>query len=350
MEIQARRIGFLLFAGCDPLDVTGPGAIFKCAEVQLREDGRLSAPIPEMVYFSPDGGLITTCFGFSIQTQPVEEIGTSVLDTLIVSGSYSADDTADSRLAACVRENWPAIRRVAGVCTGAFVLARAGILDGRRSVTHWLDCERLQKTCPATFVDPDCIFIDDEGVWTAAGATASIDMALAMVEEDYGHELAQTVAARMVIFLKRPGGQAQVSMALRGQDAAGPIGDLLKWIADHPHEDLRAETLAEKVHMSLRNFYRAFEQATGSSPAEWVEAIRLEAAKRLLEQTGEYAEQVAVKSGFTNYERMRRTFVKRVGVSPLAYRGRYPQPHNPAEIGAPMKRIATPQAQNISVS
>jgi transcriptional regulator GlxA family with amidase domain len=328
--MQTNRIGFLLFEGCDPLDVTGPGAMFKCAEMQLRDDGR-SDPRPEMFYLSPDGGLVATCEGFSMETRPVSEMARLGLNTLIVAGSYSANETSDPRLEACVRDSRDVIARIAGVCTGAFVLARAGLLDGRRSVTHWMDCADLQQQCPATIVDPDCIFIDDDGVWTAAGATAGIDMALAMIEQDYGHGLAQKVDERMVVFLKRPGGQTQVSMALRGQEASGPIGELLKWIAANPDEDLRAEVLAERAHMSLRNFYRAFEQATGTPPAEWVEAMRLEAAKRLLEQTGEYAEQVAVKSGFTSYERMRRTFVKRVGASPLAYRGRFPRPHLTAE-------------------
>lgn len=335
MTRQTNRVGFLLFEGCDPLDVTGPGAMFKCAEMTLKDDGRSSERLPEMFYFSPDGGLVPTCEGFSMETRPSDEIAGFGLDTLIVAGSYSAHETSDPRLEACIRDNRDAIPRIAGVCTGAFVLGRAGLLDGRRSVTHWMDCESLQKQCPRTTVDADCIFIDDDGVWTAAGATAGIDMALAMIEQDYGHELAQKVAARMVVFLKRPGGQAQVSMALRGQDASGPIGELLKWIAAHPEEDLRAEALAERAHMSLRNFYRAFEQATGTSPAEWVEATRLEAAKRLLEQTGDYAEQVAVKSGFTTYERMRRTFVKRVGASPLAYRGRFPRPHLAPELLEP---------------
>lgn len=340
MTPQTNRVGFLLFEDCDPLDVTGPAAMFKCAEVQLREDGRASEPLPEMCYFSPDGGLVATCQGFAIQTRSADEIRSSRLGTLIVSGGYRADETSDPRLARCIRQSYGSIPRIAGVCTGAFVLGRSGLLDGRRAVTHWRDCDALEREFPAAEVDRDGIFIDDGGVWTSAGATAGIDMALAMIEQDYGHELAHKVAARMVVFLRRPAGQAQVSMALRSQDVQGPIGELLKWIVANPHADLRAEALAERVHMSLRNFYRAFEEATASSPAEWVEATRLECAKRLLEQTGEYAEQVAVKSGFITYERMRRTFFRRVGASPLAYRGRFARSRPVTQFAAPVNPSA----------
>ena len=148
-------------------------------------------------------------------------------------------------------------------------------------------------------------------------------MALAMIEQDYGPQLAMGIARSMVVFLKRPGGHSQFSMALRSQVRSGPIGDLLDWIANNPNEDLRAETLAERAGMSLRNFYRSFEHATQMSPAEWVEASRLEVAKRLLEQTDEYAEQVAFHAGFGSYERMRRSFARCLGVSPLAYRDRF---------------------------
>jgi transcriptional regulator GlxA family with amidase domain len=335
---QTNRIGFLLFNDCDPLDVTGPAAMFKCASIQLLEDGRGNEALPEMFYFSPDGGLVGTCQGFAIACRPLSEIDGLGLGTVIVAGSYSADQTTDPRLAECIRRNKGAIGRIAGICTGAFVLGRAELLDGRRSVTHWLDCDALAAQFPCTEVDRNCIFIDDDGVWTAAGATAGIDMALAMIEQDYGHQLAQKVAERMVVALKRPGGHAQVSMALRSQEDEGPIGGLLRWIAANPEADLRAEALADRVHMSLRNFYRAFEDATGTPPAEWVEATRLELAKRLLEQTGEYAEQVAVRAGFMSYERMRRSFVRRLGASPLAYRARHeiaPERILPAHFAGP---------------
>ncbi|MBW8785316.1 MAG: helix-turn-helix domain-containing protein [Novosphingobium sp.] len=326
MAAKRRRVGFLLYESCDLLDLSGPAAVFHSAHWHLTSLGELAQPTPELSYFSPDGGLIVTGQGLPVGTRPMHEIAAARLDTLIVVGSFYVHESCDERLVTCVREMHGSVRRLASVCTGAFVLALAGLLDGRRAVTHWRDCAEFQRRFPAVDVDPDCIFIEDEGIWTSAGVSAGIDMALAMLEQDYGHELAWAVAARLVVFLKRPGGQTQLSMELRGQGISGPIAQLLKWIAANPHRDLRAEVLADRVNMSLRNFYRAFEEATGTSPAEWVEATRLEIAKRLLEHTAENADQVALKAGFVNYERMRRAFSKRLGASPLAYRNRAAKP------------------------
>jgi len=316
-------IGFLVYEGCDLLDMAGPAEVFRFVENLLAS--RPDDPVPRSHYFSPDGGVITTAQGLPMVTRPMSEIEDCDLDTLIVVGSFHADQESDPRLVECIARHRRTLRRVASVCSGAFVLARAGVLDGRRAVTHWQDCEALAEKFPGVTVDPSCIFVEDHGVWTSAGITAGVDMALAMVEQDYGPEMAMSVARVMVVFLKRPGGQSQVSMVLQSQEPSGQIHDLLKWIMEHPGEDLRAEVLAERAHMSLRNFYRAFEEATATTPAEWVEAVRLEVAKRLLEQTNENADQVAFKSGFASYEQMRRTFVKRIGSSPLAYRGRSPQ-------------------------
>jgi len=327
MHIDHKRIGFLLYDHCDALDVSGPAAVFHFARRQLGlADDRASYPL-ELSYFSPHGGLITTSQDLKVQTESLDGPASSGLDTVIVVGSHSVADACDPELVAWIQDNHTSVRRMAAVCTGAFVLALAGVLNGRRAATHWEDCEQLQRRFGGIEVDPNCIFIEDDGVWTSAGACAGIDMALAMIEQDYGHELALTVAKRMVIFFKRPGGQSQFSNALRSQSVAGPLGELLKWIAAHPGADLRAEALAERAHMSLRNFYRAFEEATGNSPAEWVEATRLEVAKRLLEQSTENADQIARKAGFTSYERMRRTFARRLGASPLAYREMHPKVH-----------------------
>jgi transcriptional regulator GlxA family with amidase domain len=315
-------IGFLVYEGCDLFDIAGPAEVFRFVENRLAS--RPDDPIPRAYYFSPDGGVITTGQRLPVVTRAINEIDRCNLDTLIVVGSFDADRTSDPRLVACIAHHAGSIRRIASVCTGAFVLARAGVLDGHRAVTHWQDCDALAQNFPAVTVDPSCIFIEDRRVWTSAGITAGIDMALAMVEQDYGPEMAMSVAQAMVVFLKRPGGQAQVSMALKSQEPAGQIRALVKWIMEHPGDDLRAEALAERAHMSLRNFYRAFEQATGTTPAEWVEAVRLEVAKRLLEQTDDLAEQIAFKAGFGSYEQMRRTFAKRLGSSPLAYRSLTP--------------------------
>lgn len=315
-------IGFLVYDACDLFDIAGPAEVFRFVENRLAE--RPNDPVPRSYYFSPDGGVVTSAQGLQMLTRPLSEVADCHLDTMMVVGSFNADRATDPRLAECVAQHRASVRRIAAVCTGAFVLARAGVLDGRRAVTHWQDCDALARDFPKVKVDPDCIFTEDDGVWTSAGITAGVDMALAMVEQDYGPEMALSVARVMVVFLKRPGGQSQVSTLLQSQEHIGPIRELLAWILANPGEDLRAEVLAERAHMSPRTFYRTFVQATGTTPAEWIEAVRLEVAKRLLEQTTEYAEQVAYKSGFGSYEHMRRTFVKRTGSSPLAYRERAP--------------------------
>jgi transcriptional regulator GlxA family with amidase domain len=322
---KRKPIGFLLYEGCDLLDVSGPAEAFKFAEVHLQRQDRAD-PAPELFYFSPDGGQVSTAQDLPLITRPISDIAGCGLDTLIVVGSFDVNLACDPRLPACIAEHRGSIRRIAAVCTGAFVLALAGVLDGRRAVTHWADCDQLARDFPAIQVEADCIFVDDDGVWTAAGVTAGIDMALAMLEQDYGPDFAMGVARSMVVFLKRPAGDSQVSMALRGQDSSGPIASCSSGSRSIPTRTCAPRALAERAHMSLRNFYRAFEDTTRMSPAEWVEATRLEVAKRLLEQTDEYAEQVAVKAGFLTYERMRRSFARHLGVSPLAYRSRQTRP------------------------
>ncbi|MCB1092603.1 MAG: helix-turn-helix domain-containing protein [Verrucomicrobiae bacterium] len=312
----------LTYEGCDLLDISGPAEVFKFAQVQLREEGCTDFSIPDPLYFSPDGGLVTTAQGLQLLTLPLEELRHHQIHTLIAVGSFQANDSSDPRLADAIRESIGTIPRIGSVCTGAFILARAGLLDGRRATTHFLDCDELKQKFPKVEADPSCIFTEDEGIWTSAGVTAGIDMALAMIEQDFGPELALKVAHRLCVFLKRPAGQPQISVALQSQNAVGPMANLLRWISDNLDADLRAEVLAERSNMSLRNFYRAFTEATGHSPGDWVEASRMEVAKRLLEQTDQNADQIAYKAGFTSYERMRRTFIRKVGASPLAYRTR----------------------------
>jgi transcriptional regulator GlxA family with amidase domain len=325
MEWKLRRIALLLFDQCDLLDVSGPASVFSSAARSLVISGLTRDHLFELRYFSPEGGPIMTRQGLAVHTDPLPTPARGDIHTVIVVGGAGLDQSCDGRLVVWLREHHDAFERIASVCTGAFVLGLAGLLDGRRAVTHWEDCDELQRQFPKAQVHPNCIFTEDRGVWTSAGVSTGIDLALAMVEQDCGRDLALTVARRLVLFLKRPGGQTQFSTALRGQAATGPLASLLRWIGDNPGADLRAETLAERANMSLRNFYRAFVEATGLPPAEWVEAIRLEAARRLLEQTSQTADQIALTAGFGSYERMRRTFTRRLGVSPAAYRDRFPR-------------------------
>ena len=264
--------------------------------------------------------------GIGLDTSPLRDLTLGEYDTIIISGGYFDFSDCDPVLVGWLRRNQAAARRIGSVCTGAFLLGHAGLLDGRAATTHWMDCDALQSSFPKVEVRSDAVFVEDRGVWTSAGITSGTDMALAMVEQDYGHELAMAIARLLVVFLKRPGNQSQFSTALRTQAVEGPLAPLLRWIAENPAADLSAEALADRAHMSLRNFFRAFQEATGMPPAEWVVTVRMEIAKRLLEQTDQNVDQIARKAGFPNYERMRRTFARNMGTTPAAYRARFASP------------------------
>lgn len=323
MEPRFRRVGILIFDNCDLLDFAGPTAVFHSAARHAIRTGQTTDMMYEVELLSIDGGLVRTMQGVVVEAKPAPELRPGMLDTLIIAGGSCDHRTCDPRLLDWIRRNHDKLRRVTSVCCGAFLLAGAGLLDGRRATTHWEDCLHLQQCFPSVAVQPDSIYVQDGNVWTAAGITAGIDMALALVEEDYGHALTLLVARNLVVFLKRPGGQSQFSAPLRSQAVEGPLGPLLGWIIEHPEGDLRTERLAERANMSLRNFYRAFEAATGTSPAEWVEMARIEIAKRFLEQGEDKVEQVAFRAGFASYEQMRKAFARRLGVSPTQYRSRF---------------------------
>jgi transcriptional regulator GlxA family with amidase domain len=323
MDGRLKRVGILLFEGSDLLDFAGPTSAFYSAARHLVRTGQADRLLYEIELLSIDGGMVRTLQGVSVETRAAPELRPRDFDTIIVTGGLADHRTCDPRLIEWVSRNHDKPRRMSSVCCGAFILAGAGVLDGHPATTHWEDCAFLQQSFPKVEVRPDCIYVQDGNLWTAAGISSGIDMSLAMIEEDHGHALALLVARNLVVFLKRPGGQSQFSAPLQSQTAEGPLASLLGWIVENPCEDLRTETLADRANMSLRNFYRAFEAATGTSPAEWVESSRVEIAKRLLEQTSERIEQVAYKSGHPSYESMRKAFAKRLGVSPAAYRSRF---------------------------
>lgn len=323
MKPQLKRIGALLYDECDLLDFSGPAAVFHSAARHLILTGQAKEFSYVIDPISMNGGLVRTMQGIEINTHRAPVIEEGVYDTLIVTGGAVDHRSCDPRLLNWIRSSHERVRRVTSVCCGAFLLGGAGLLDGRRVTTHWEDCDRLQKSFPAAEVQPDSIYVQDGNLWTAAGITAGIDMALALVEEDYGHALTLLVARNLVVFLKRPGGQSQFSAPLQSQSVEGPLGSLLAWIVEHPAEDLNTERLAERANMSLRNFYRAFEAATDTSPADWVEMVRVEIAKRNLEQGSEKVGQISRTSGFGSYEHMRKVFARRIGVSPTQYRSRF---------------------------
>jgi transcriptional regulator GlxA family with amidase domain len=230
----------------------------------------------------------------------------------------------DKRVLAWVKAQAPRVRRLASVCTGAFVLAAAGLLDGRRAVTHWSECEQLARLHPRVTVEKDPIFIRDGHVYTSAGVTAGMDLALALVEEDCGRDVAMAVARELVLFLRRPGGQSQFSVQLSTQTAERePLRDLQAWMADHPGEDLRIPALARRAAMSERHFRRAFTTEVGCPPARFVEQVRVEAARRALEDTPDGVDAIAARLGFGTSESMRRAFTRMLHISPTAYRERF---------------------------
>ncbi len=247
------------------------------------------------------------------------------VDTLIVTGIDGPEDAQrDPDFIHWLARTALRVRRVVGLCTGSFVLAEAGLLEGRNATTHWMYCDELARRYPAVTVQRDPIYVRDRGVYTSAGSTAGLDLVLALVEEDLGRRVALQVAQRMVFFLKRPGGQAQFSALLSTQLAERePIRDLQAWILEHPKADLSVDTLARRLAMSPRNFFRIFVREVGLTPGRFVERVRVEAARRLLQETSRGVPDVAAACGFGTPETMRIAFRRTLGVSPNGYRNRF---------------------------
>lgn len=310
---KPRRIVILAFPGALLLDIAGPAQVF------------WSAGGYEIVTASLAGGLVLTDTGITLDTRPCAEAG--VIDTLIIpGGTTTLDELHNAALLDWIRQTSACARRTASVCMGAFLLAAAGLLQGRRAATHWRYCDALRAQFPGVIVEDEPIFVRDGDVWSSAGVSAGIDLALALVEEDLGHAAALEVAQRLVVFLKRPGGQRQFSRALATQsaDPAGRFAVLHGWISDNLSADLRVEALAERAGMSPRSFARLYAAHTGETPARAVEALRLEAAQRMLtEQPGVNIASIAQRCGFGDDERMRRAFIRAVGVPPTDYRERF---------------------------
>jgi transcriptional regulator GlxA family with amidase domain len=248
----------------------------------------------------------------------------AALDTLLVAGGPGVHAAAaDAVVLQWLRRRAKRARRIASVCTGAFLLAAAGLLTGRRAATHWMHCAELARRYPDVRVEPDPIFVRDGAVWTSAGVTAAIDLALALVEADVGRTLALAVARHLVMFLKRPGGQAQFSAALSLQGAEDRFGVLHSWMAGRLADDLSLPALARKVGMSERSFSRHYVEATGITPARAVERLRVEAARHLLSDTRLPVKRIAARCGFGSEETLRRSFVRLLAATPQNYRARF---------------------------
>jgi transcriptional regulator GlxA family with amidase domain len=317
--MSPRRIVMVAFPDVQTLDVAGPLEAFSLAD---RAADRVSYALELL---TTDGEPIVSSSGLRLAPHGSLHDHRGAIDTLLVAGGRgTADAVADDRLIGWLRLAARRSRRVASVCTGAFLLARAGLLDGRRATTHWGWCGALARNYPTIEVQPDPIFVRDGNVYTSAGVTAGIDLALALVEEDLGRAAALAVARELVLFIRRPGGQAQFSAGLAGQHAEHPsVRDLQDWIADHLDHDLTVPALAERAFMSPRNFARVFVREVGRTPAAYVESLRIERARTLLETTDVQLEEIAGRCGFGTVETLRRAFGRRLHVGPSEYRSRF---------------------------
>lgn len=310
---------FVVFPDAKLLDITGPMQVFSDAKICGGEDY-------EIVLASANGGIQLTDAGVELSTEPMERWRDRSVHTLLISGGWGAQAAAqDPDLMEKTTLLANQAERVGSVCTGAFVLAASGLLDGQRAVTHWYSCDDLAGQHPEVKVEPDRMFIKDGKIWTSAGVTAGIDMALAMVAEDSGRKVAVRLAQTLVMYMIRPGGQSQFSSTLLSQvnDADGRFDALHSWIADNLTKDLRVERLAEQAGMSARNFARVYRTTTGRTPARTIELFRVAAARDLLEETSLPVTSIAQRTGFEDDERLRRAMQRVLGISPTEYRKRF---------------------------
>jgi transcriptional regulator GlxA family with amidase domain len=325
---RPRRIAFVAFDGALATDIAGPSDAFGIVN-RLHEDETLPS-LPraayDVRYVSLHGGLVRASSGLTIDTERVSAKLLADLDTLIISGgSWMSETIKDKALVRWIAKAAPRARRVCSVCSGAFLLAEAGLLDGRNAVTHWSMIDEFRARYPKVKLALDPIYVEDGKVWTSAGVTAGIDLALALIRRDHGAEIATRVAKQMVVFLQRPGGQAQFSAALLAQETASrrddPLIEITAYIAANLDRALSVNALAEQAGMSPRSFARLF--ANGLTPAKLVEATRVEAAARALSESQSSIKQIAAQCGFGDEERMRRAFLRKLGVAPSEYRERF---------------------------
>jgi transcriptional regulator GlxA family with amidase domain len=311
------------------LDVTGPLEVFAGANVLLRATGSHDRGY-ETKIVAGDGSPLRTSSGITLIPDAALARAGAEIDTLIVAGGAGSRAACeDERVVAFIRRAAARARRTASVCTGAFPLARAGVLAGRRATTHWASADELARAYPDVDVDADSIYVRDGAVWTSAGVTAGIDLALALVEEDLDRDAALAIARHLVVFLRRPGGQSQFSAMLaaqvRGEHARtrSSLRDVQREVVENAAGVHTVDAMAQRAHMSTRHFARAFRAETGMTPARYVERVRLEAARRALEEGDDALAIIARTCGFGTAETMRRTFLRALGVGPAEYRRRF---------------------------
>jgi transcriptional regulator GlxA family with amidase domain len=325
---SAHRVVMLIYPDAQMLDITGPLEVFARTSRWLCENDYCASPPYSLQLVAEDLAPVRCSSGIEIvATARLDH--TREADTLLVSGGIGYARAADNpAVIGWLSGIAAATPRVASICTGALLLARAGLLDNRRATTHWAYCDELEKAGRNISVDPDAIYVRDGNIMTSAGVTSGIDMALAMVEADWGQPVAVAIARQLVMYLKRPGGQSQFSEHLRAQTIESDrLQQLQLWLLDHLDDDLSVPSLARRVSMSERSFSRRFHAAIGTSPAKYVERCRVSAARNKLEQTNQTHERIATACGFRSGEILRRAFIRELGVSPTAYRERFRSSH-----------------------
>jgi transcriptional regulator GlxA family with amidase domain len=319
-----RRIAIAVYPGVSLLDLGGPLEAFRVASEFAGTRGRRLNYKCSVV--SSRGGQVPTADGVPLVTEPIRSLDRIEIDTLIVPGAFLVEDvTRDAELIKWVAKRAPLCRRVCSVCVGSFMLAAAGLLNGRRAATHWMHTQLLARQYPDVKVEPDAIFAHDGRVWSSAGVTTGIDLALALIEEDCGRETAIGVARVLVVYLKRAGGQSQYSalLAAQAESESNNFAELERWITENLRADLSIESLADRAHMSPRNFARMYSKKRGRTPAKAVEAIRIDAARRRLEETDARIETIADECGYSGEEQMRSAFVRALKIPPREYRKRF---------------------------
>ncbi|WP_411728367.1 GlxA family transcriptional regulator [Methyloglobulus sp.] len=324
---QHRNIAMLVYPDCLLIDAIGPTEVFNFTNAALQQMGRIS--LSESVYtlsiVAEKKGPVKTSSGVCLVADKGYEDMDEGIDTLMVAGAthvvYLEAAKQDTKMRNWLIHMMPKVRRMVSICTGALILAEAGLLDGRKATTHWLYCDQLALQHRNIRVEPDKIFVRDGNMYTSGGVTAGIDLALSLVEEDWGWEVAASVARGMLIFMRRPGGQSQFSSYIFNEaKTRKDFRELQAWIVSNPDTDLGVEQLAERMAMSPRNFSRLFCHEIGMTPAKFVERIRLEAARNMMLQTNMPMESVAVNCGFGNAEQMRRSFQRLLKTTPQEHR------------------------------
>lgn len=323
---MTRTIAMLIYEGAQGLDISGPMEAFALASRQVQEDDPGTTSLYQPLLIAEQAGPVRMASGIRLHADHALPDAPGDIDTLLVSGGMgkAVDRACENRtLLDWIGARAQRVRRIGSVCNGALLLGAAGVLDGREATTHWMDAATLQQRHPLAKVSADAIYLHDGRVWTSAGITAGMDMALAMISADQGNALALKVAKRMVMFARRSGGQSQFSRHLEAQAVPDPFAALARWLREHLQQRLDTAALAEQVHLSPRQFARRFAEVFGTTPQRYIEQLRIEAAKPLLEHTGLELKRVAHETGFGSEEAMRRAFVRRLGVRPGEYRERF---------------------------